>query len=79
MLKEGYKLSGPEMDAHLRSINAYISQFNARNTETELLIDEVNARFIDKLSGLHPDLSKMNNVWLPCFASVCRQRKLLPL
>lgn len=58
MLKEGYKLSGPEMDAHLRSINAYISQFNARNTETELLIDEVNARFIDKLSGLHPDLSK---------------------
>lgn len=58
MLKEGYKLSGPEMDAHLRSINAYISQFNARNTETELLIDEVNARFIDKLSKLHPDLSK---------------------
>ena len=46
------------MDAHLRSINAYISQFNARNTETELLIDKVNARFIDKLSKLHPDLSK---------------------
>lgn len=58
MLKESYKLSGSEMDAHLRSINAYISQFNARNTETELLIDEVNARFIDKLSKLHPDLSK---------------------
>lgn len=58
MLKEGYKLSGSEMDTHLRSINAYISQFNARNTETELLIDEVNARFIDKLSKLHPDLSK---------------------
>lgn len=58
LLKEGYKLSGSEMDAHLRSINAYISQFNARNTETELLIDKVNARFIDKLSKLHPDLSK---------------------
>lgn len=58
MLKEGYKLSGAEMDAHLRSINAYISQFNARNSETEVLIDKVNARFIDKLSKLHPDLSK---------------------
>lgn len=58
MIKEGYKLSGPEIGAHLRSINAYISQFNARNTETELLIDKVNAAFIDKLSELHPDLSK---------------------
>lgn len=58
MLKEGYKLSGVEMDAHLRSINAYISQFNAKNSETELLIDKVNAQFIDKLSKLHPDLSK---------------------
>lgn len=58
MLKEGYKMSGVEMDAHLRSINAYISQFNAKNSETELLIDKVNARFINKLSKLHPDLSK---------------------
>lgn len=58
MIKEGYKLAGPEIGAHLRSINAYISQFNARNTETELLIDKVNAAFIDKLSQIHPDLSK---------------------
>lgn len=58
MIKEGYKLAAPEISAHLRSINAYISQFNARNTETELLIDKVNAAFIDKLSALHPDLSK---------------------
>lgn len=58
MIKDGYKLSGQEMDMHLRGINAYISQFNVQNTETELLIDKVNARFIDKLSQLHPDLSK---------------------
>lgn len=58
MIKDGYKLSGQEMDVHLRSINSYISQFNAQNTETELLIDKVNARFIDELSRLHPDLSK---------------------
>jgi len=58
MIKEGYKLSGSEADRHLRSINAYISQFNAKNTETELLIDKINAEFIDKLSQLHPDLSK---------------------
>ncbi|MEG1748615.1 MAG: LuxR family transcriptional regulator [Tannerellaceae bacterium] len=58
MIKEGYKLSGANLEAHLRSVNAYISQFNARNTETELLIDQINARFIGKLSVLHPDLSK---------------------
>lgn len=58
MIKEGYKLSGPELSAHLRSIHAYISQTGARNTEMELLIDKVNAAFIDKLSRLHPDLSK---------------------
>lgn len=58
MIKEGYKLSGPEMDSHLRNIYAYISQFNAKNTETEILIDKVNAQFIDKLSRLHPDLSQ---------------------
>lgn len=58
MIKEGYKLSPGETERHLRSINAYISQFNARNTETELLIDKINAEFIDKLSKLHPDLSK---------------------
>lgn len=58
MIKEGYKLSGAEMDAHLRGIHAYISQFNAKNTETEILIDKVNAQFISKLSELHPDLSK---------------------
>lgn len=58
MIKDGYKLSGTEMDAHLRNIHAYISQFNAKNTETEILIDKVNAQFIDKLSRIHPDLSK---------------------
>lgn len=58
MVKEGYKLPGTQTETHLRSINAYISQFNARNSETELLIDQVNAKFIDKLSQLHPDLSK---------------------
>jgi len=58
MIKEGYKLSGDHTERHLRSINAYISQFNAHNTETELLIDKINARFIDMLSQLHPDLSK---------------------
>lgn len=58
MIKEGYRLTGVEAERHQRSIHAYISQFSARNTESELLIDEVNARFIEKLSQLHPDLSK---------------------
>lgn len=58
MIKEGYKLSNADAERYLRNINTYISQFNAQNTETELLIDKVNAQFIDKLSQLHPDLSK---------------------
>ena len=57
-LKEGYKLSGTEAERHIRSINAYISQFSTQNTETELLIDEINGQFIQKLSQLHPNLSK---------------------
>lgn len=57
-LKEGYKLSGSEAERHIRSINAYISQFNTQNSETELLIDEINGQFIQKLSQLHPNLSK---------------------
>jgi tetratricopeptide (TPR) repeat protein len=57
-LKEGYKLSGSEAERHIRSINAYISQFNTQNTDTELLIDKINRQFIQKLSRLHPNLSK---------------------
>ncbi len=57
-LKEGYKLSGPEAERHIRSVNAYISQFDTQNSETELLIDEINGQFIQKLSLLHPNLSK---------------------
>ena len=57
-LREGYKLSGAEAERHIRSVNTFISQFNTQNTETELLIDEINGQFIQKLSGLHPNLSK---------------------
>lgn len=57
-LKEGYKLAGSEAERHIRSINTYISQFNTQNTETELLIDEINGQFIQKLSQMHPNLSK---------------------
>lgn len=57
-IKEGYKLSGPDSERHQRGIHAYISQFNMQNTETELLIDEINGQFISNLSELHPNLSK---------------------
>lgn len=42
----------------MRKINAYISQFNAKNTETEVLIDQISADFMERLSLLHPDLSR---------------------
>jgi tetratricopeptide (TPR) repeat protein len=58
LIKDGYKRSGQDAERHLRSINAYIARFHAHNTETEILIDKVNAEFIQKLSLLHPDLSK---------------------
>lgn len=57
-IKAGYKLSPTETERYLRSINAYISQFNADDTETELLIDQINGQFIQRLSALHPNLSK---------------------
>lgn len=57
-IKAGYKLSASETERYLRSINTYISQFNAQDTETEFLIDEINGQFIQRLSGLHPNLSK---------------------
>ena len=57
-IKAGYKLSHTESERYLRSINAYISQFNADDAETELLIDQINGQFIQRLSGLHPNLSK---------------------
>lgn len=57
-IKAGYKLSAPEVERYLRSINVYISQFNAQEAETELLIDEINGQFIQRLSQLHPNLSK---------------------
>lgn len=58
MIKDGFKLKGPVLDAHLRNVNVYLSQFDARNTEMELLIDQINEQFINKLSRLHPNLSK---------------------
>ncbi len=57
-IKSGYKLSHPESERHLRSIHSYISQFSAHDTETELLIDEINGQFIQRLSQRHPNLSK---------------------
>jgi len=57
-IKAGYKLSSTETERYLKSINTYISQFNADDSETELLIDEINGQFIQRLSGLHPNLSK---------------------
>ena len=57
-LKEGYKQSNAEAERVMRSINAYISQFSTQNTETDILIDEINGLFIRKLAELHPDLSK---------------------
>ncbi|MDR2918871.1 MAG: tetratricopeptide repeat protein [Tannerella sp.] len=57
-IKAGYKLSASQAEGHLRSINAYISQFSAQDTDAELLIDEINGQFIHRLSVLHPNLSK---------------------
>ncbi|MCD8178105.1 MAG: tetratricopeptide repeat protein [Tannerellaceae bacterium] len=58
MVRQGYKMKEDEREKHLRKINAYISQFNAKNTETEVLIDQISADFMERLSKLHPDLSR---------------------
>ena len=56
-IRAGYKLSPTESERHLRSIYTYISQFSARDTETSVLIDDINRQFIERLSQLHPNLS----------------------
>ncbi|SCQ18180.1 hypothetical protein TFUB22_00254 [Tannerella forsythia] len=56
-IKVGYKLSPAESERHLRNIYTYISQFSARDTETGVLIDEINRQFIERLSQIHPNLS----------------------
>ena len=56
-IKAGYKLSPAESERHLRNIYTYISQFSARDTETVVLIDEINRQFIERLSQIHPNLS----------------------
>ncbi len=57
-VRECYKLSGTDAERKMRNLNAYISQFSTKNTETEVLIDELNEHFINKLSEQHPGLSK---------------------
>lgn len=60
MIKEGYKMNGNEISAHLKKINAFIKQHqNGNNNSTLLLsIEEKNQEFIERLVEKHPKLTQ---------------------
>ena len=61
MIKEGYKLNGNEITAHLKRINAFIKQYqngDKSNSTLLLSIEEKNQEFLDRLVNKHPNLTQ---------------------
>lgn len=61
MIRDSYKEAKPEVKAQLKTINAFINQYQDKENDLDTLIREierVNAEFITRLTDLHPDLSK---------------------
>lgn len=61
MLRESYKDAVPEVKAQLKKINAFIAQYQNKEDDwgnLALEIDRINAEFINRLTELHPNLSK---------------------
>lgn len=61
LIKEGYKMETPNLVAHLKKINAFISQYQSGDkTNTTLLmnIEEKNKEFLERLTQQHPNLTQ---------------------
>lgn len=61
MIRESYKDAKPEVKTQLKTINAFISQYQNKEENAGPLIEEIeriNAEFIVRLTTIHPDLSK---------------------
>lgn len=60
-IKEGYKLDASAIQPHLKKINAFISQYQNGNEETNALllsIEQKNSDFLKRLLTKHPDLTQ---------------------
>lgn len=61
MIRESYKDAKPEIKTQLKTINAFITQYQNKEENIGPLMEEierVNAEFIVRLTTRHPDLSK---------------------
>lgn len=61
MIKDSYKEAKPEVKAQLKTINAFITQYQNKEDNLGTLIaemDRLNAEFLVRLTATHPDLSK---------------------
>ena len=61
MIKESYKEAKPDVKAQLKTINAFITQYQNKEDNLGSLIteiDRINAEFVVRLTEAHPDLSK---------------------
>ena len=60
-IRQGYKMEGMELLAHLKKINAFISQHQSSDKTNSLTlqhIDEKNQEFIKRLTERHPGLTQ---------------------
>lgn len=61
MIREAYSLDGSDLKTHLKKLNSFITQYTRRNSDIKEIINRIealNADFINRLTALHPDLTK---------------------
>ena len=60
-IKEGYKLDAANIQPHLKKVNAFISQHQVGNEDTNAMlmnIEQKNADFLKRLLNKHPNLTQ---------------------
>lgn len=61
MIRDSYQNARPEVKAQLKTINAFIAQYQHKDNSVSQLIQEIekiNAEFMERLSVVHPNLTK---------------------
>lgn len=60
-IKEGYKMDASNIQSHLKKVNAFISQHQIGNEDTNVMlmsIEQKNTDFLKRLLSKHPDLTQ---------------------
>jgi tetratricopeptide (TPR) repeat protein len=61
LIKEGYRMDTSELHSHLKKVNAFISQHQVGNEDTNAMlmsIEEKNSEFLRRLQDKYPGLTK---------------------